>query len=204
MRGPRSSPADALRRGALAIPPNRRDACFPSLACEFKPHVQPTRHAVLRSSAETRPRLGERADPRDLAGRARRARTRTRRSAGAADRDLRDPAGHQPVTDRRAAGVPTDRRHRCAASALRHGVRAASRRRRLCSHGRRDARGPDGGPRSRAHPDRSERQLSFARFPRQDDAAPAGLVADRPARTRTPHPREVRRQLGAVPAAAAR
>ncbi len=69
--------------------------------------------------------------------------------AGAADRDVRDPAGHQPVADRRAARVRKDRRNRQACAPLRNGGHAALRGRRLPHRGRYDNGGS--GRRCRAH-----------------------------------------------------
>ena len=124
--------------------------------------------------------------------------------AGAADGDVRDPAGHQPVADRRPARVRKDCRNCQACAPLRNGGCPALRGRLLPHRGRHDNGGS--GCRCRAHASthRSGRQFSLARDRAEEIGASAGLVAHRTAGTRTQSAGKVGHQLGALPAAAAR
>ena len=103
-----------------------------------------------------------------------------------------------------AARFRQHRLHGRAAAPLRFGVCTSLRRCYLFTCGRSLAGRPARGRRAHQFADRSQCQFSLTRDPRQKNAAPAGLVVHRPARTRTENPRDVRRELGAVLAAASR
>ena len=123
---------------------------------------------------------------------------------GAANRDSRDPARHQPVADRRAARVRTNRRNRQPRAPLRNGGRTALRGRRLPHRGRDDNGGPGCRCRAHARVHRSQRQFSLSRDRAEESGVSARLVAHRAAGTRTQSASKVGNQLGALSAAAAR
>ena len=200
---PRSSPIATASRSWRCLPFRRIDAMLPFPHWLVESGLMPNRRAAPSSTPPPR-----------LAGGSAKGPTREALLAALAEREreLAEAQARQTATAeilRVISQSPTDaqpvfesdRRHCRPSAPVRHGVRAASRRRRLRPYRRGDAGGSNGGPRARAYSDRCERQLSLARLPRQGDGPSAGLVADRAARTRTPHPRDVRRQLGAVPAA---
>ena len=104
--------------------------------------------------------------------------------AGPADRHLRHAARHQPVADRRAAGIRRHRADRRAPARLRDVLHPALRRRPFLECGQvRAGRSAPARP-SPAHTGRSRRQFSLARHRGQEDTASAGLVRYRAARIR--------------------